>query len=138
MSRFITVTLAFLATLLLNGAAAQTPALTNADMVGTWQVYPDRFVVDGRLQPVPTNFTSFTMKLNVDGSFLATNAPQNIFSGSVHAEVHGKWSLSHSTTGDGEYYFFAKALRNEGFEGVILWRRSGLPLISSLEHFLFR
>ena len=84
----------FFALAILVGCTPAKP-LTEADLAGKWHV--DRSFVPNKLYAWPANYYDFCLKLTPDGTFVASNIPDDFFFDFTHTpaapEHRGTWKL---------------------------------------------
>src|SRR5579864_5719803 len=75
--------------------------LSNADVVGTFRIAPNF----RNTRTIPTNFYPFTLTVNADGSFVATNVPSGVLcEDTAIPEAKGMWKLRHESDGRSLFY----------------------------------
>jgi hypothetical protein len=99
MKRIVVISFRLVTSLLFCNCAVASP-LTKADLVGTYRL--DASTLHG--QSVPSNFYSFAITLNADGSFAVTNLPADFFfdftPSAAAAGARGTWELRRESEGN--------------------------------------
>ena len=140
MARTITYSIRLLAFLLLCASAFAAP-FTKADLVGIYRL--DTTTLYN--QTVPTNFYAFSLTLNTNGSFVATNVPADFFFSypptPAAAEARGTWKVRHESegrslfyTGENDYLDLDFTTPSPGSHGTPLQSYWGTPRIYMAYH----
>lgn len=99
---FIIVYLVTSCVLFCHGSSAAPPS--SAAFVGIYHVVKFK----GDRLSIPTNVFKFSLTLNADGSFVATNVPANLFFSYTPtpavAEAKGTWKVEHRSEGRSFFY----------------------------------